>query len=49
MVDGPEWAVGCKVDRGGVVAAHLDRGLPGWAEPQERPRTGRGMGADSLV
>jgi hypothetical protein len=34
---------GFGVEKGGVVAIHFNRGLPGWAEPQERPRSRRGM------
>ena len=41
MVSRRSGAVGRSgVEKGGVVAIYLGRGLPGWAEPQEQPARG---------
>ena len=47
MADGAHRVRSFGVEKSGVVAVHYLRGLPGWAEPQERPRTRRGMRSDS--
>jgi hypothetical protein len=40
---------GSGVEKGGVVAIHFNRGLPGWAEPQERPRSRRETYSDHTI
>ena len=49
MADGAHRPVSYRVEKRGVVAVHFSRGLPEWAEPQERPRTWRGMRSVSLT